>query len=137
MRQLDWDPEVDVSAVGVAAKNGTATLSGFIDTYSGRWTNGTRSAERMHAGRAVAMTTRAVQISFRNMSVSPPSRIVINHELTLDATARSTSHKSDELDGRHKDALVSLHEAFDVARRRLEDVARRQRGDVKTRAAVT
>ena len=134
----------------------------------------------------MAMTTRPVQISFRNMSVSPaledeirsraawlesfypaivgcrvllevPHRhrrrgrplhvrvelslpgedVVINHEPTLDATARSTSHKSDELDGRHKDALVSLHEAFDVARRRVEDVARRQRGNVKTSAVVT
>ena len=32
MMQLDWNPEVDASAVGVAAKNGTVTLSGFIDT---------------------------------------------------------------------------------------------------------
>ena len=35
-RQLDWDPEVDASAVGVAAINGTVTLSGFIDTYAGK-----------------------------------------------------------------------------------------------------
>jgi ribosome-associated translation inhibitor RaiA len=132
------------------------------------------------------MTTKPVQISFRNMSVSPaleeeirsraawlesfhpgivgcrvllevPHRhrkrgrplhvrvelslpgedVVINHEPTLGATARSTPHKNDELDARHKDAHVAIHEAFDVARRRLEDVARRQRGDVKTRAAAT
>ena len=30
IRQLDWDPEVDDSAVGVAAKDGVATLTGFI-----------------------------------------------------------------------------------------------------------
>jgi len=131
------------------------------------------------------MTTRPVQISFRNMSVSPdledeirsraawlesfypavvgcrvllevPHRhrrrgrplhvrievsvpgedVVVNHEPTLDATSRPAPHKSDELDGRHKDAHVAIHEAFDVARRRLEDVARRLRGDVKTRAAA-
>jgi ribosome-associated translation inhibitor RaiA len=131
------------------------------------------------------MTTRPVQISFRNMSVSPaleeeirsraawlesfcpgivgcrvllevPHRhrrrgrplhvrievsipgedVIVNHEPTLDATSRPAPHKSDELDGRHKDAHVAIHEAFDVARRRLEDAARRQRGDVKARAAA-
>ena len=131
------------------------------------------------------MTTRPVQISFRNMSVSPalekeirsrsawlesfyptivgcrvslevPHRhrrrgrplhvrielslpgqdVIVNHAPTLDATSRPAPRKSDELDGRHKDAHVAIHEAFDIARRRVEDVARRQRGDVKTRAAV-
>jgi hypothetical protein len=67
----------------------------------------------------------------------PGEDVVVSHEPTLDATARSTPHKSDELGGRHKDAHVAVHEAFDVARRRLEDAARRQRGDVKTRTAAT
>jgi osmotically-inducible protein OsmY len=53
MRQLDWDPEVDASAVGVAAKHGTVTLSGFIDTYSGKLA-AERAAKRVHGVRAVA-----------------------------------------------------------------------------------
>jgi len=53
MRQLDWDPEVDGSAVGVAAKSGTVTLSGFIDTYSGKLA-AERAAKRVHGVRAVA-----------------------------------------------------------------------------------
>jgi osmotically-inducible protein OsmY len=53
MRQLDWDPEVDGSAVGVAARNGTVTLSGFIDTYSGKLA-AERAAKRVHGVRAVA-----------------------------------------------------------------------------------
>ncbi len=53
MRQLDWDPEVDASAVGVAAKNGTVTLTGFIDTYSGKLA-AERAAKRVHGVRAVA-----------------------------------------------------------------------------------
>jgi hypothetical protein len=67
----------------------------------------------------------------------PGEDVIVNHEPTLHAAARPGPRKSEELDGRHKDALVALHEAFDVARRRLEDVARRQRGDVKTSAVVT
>jgi osmotically-inducible protein OsmY len=53
MRQLEWDPEVDASAVGVAAQYGTVTLSGFIDTYSGKLA-AERAAKRVHGVRAVA-----------------------------------------------------------------------------------
>jgi osmotically-inducible protein OsmY len=53
MRQLDWDPEVDASAVGVAATHGTVTLTGFIDTYSGKLA-AERAAKRVHGVRAVA-----------------------------------------------------------------------------------
>ena len=53
MRQLDWDPEVDGSAVGVAARSGSVTLSGFIDTYAGKLA-AERAAKRVHGVRAVA-----------------------------------------------------------------------------------
>jgi osmotically-inducible protein OsmY len=53
MRQLEWDPEVDASAVGVAATRGTVMLSGFIDTYSGKLA-AERAAKRVHGVRAVA-----------------------------------------------------------------------------------
>jgi len=53
MRQLDWDPEVDASAVGVAAKNGIVTLAGFVDTYAGKL-NAERAAKRAKGVRAVA-----------------------------------------------------------------------------------
>ena len=62
----------------------------------------------------------------------PGEDVIVAHEPTLHATARPRPRKSEDLNGRHKHALVALHEAFDVARRRIEDVARRQRGDVKT-----
>jgi osmotically-inducible protein OsmY len=53
MKQLDWDPEVDGSAVGVAATNGTVTLTGFIDSYAGKLAV-ERAAKRVHGVRAVA-----------------------------------------------------------------------------------
>ena len=52
-RQLDWDPEVDASAVGVAAKDETVTLTGYIGTYSGKLA-AERAAKRVHGVRAVA-----------------------------------------------------------------------------------
>ena len=30
MTQLDWDPEIDASAVGVTARDGTVTLTGWF-----------------------------------------------------------------------------------------------------------
>jgi osmotically-inducible protein OsmY len=53
MRQLDWDPQVDASAVGVAVRNGTVTLTGFIETYSAKLA-AERAAKRVHGVRAVA-----------------------------------------------------------------------------------
>jgi osmotically-inducible protein OsmY len=53
MRQLDWDPEVDASAIGVAARKGTVTLTGYIDSYSGKLA-AERAAKRVRGVRAVA-----------------------------------------------------------------------------------
>jgi osmotically-inducible protein OsmY len=52
-RQLDWDPQVDASAVGVAVKDGIATLTGYIDSYPGKLA-AERAAKRVHGVRAVA-----------------------------------------------------------------------------------
>lgn len=53
MRQLDWDPQVDASAVGVTAKDGAVTLTGYIDTYFGKLA-AERAAKRVRGVRAVA-----------------------------------------------------------------------------------
>jgi osmotically-inducible protein OsmY len=53
MRELDWDPQVDASAIGVAAREGTVTLSGYVDTYSGKLA-AERAAKRVLGVRAVA-----------------------------------------------------------------------------------
>jgi osmotically-inducible protein OsmY len=53
IRQLDWDPEVDDSAVGVAAKDGIVTLTGFIDSYAGKLA-AERAVKRIRGVRAVA-----------------------------------------------------------------------------------
>lgn len=53
MRQLEWDPEVDASAVGVAAKDGTVTLTGYINSYSGKLA-AERAAKRVRGVRGVA-----------------------------------------------------------------------------------
>jgi osmotically-inducible protein OsmY len=52
-RQLEWDPAVDASAVGVAAKDGTVTLTGYIDSYAGKLA-AERAAKQVRGVRAVA-----------------------------------------------------------------------------------
>ena len=53
MKQLEWDPEVDASALGVSARHGTVNLSGFINSYAGKLA-AERAAKRVHGVRAVA-----------------------------------------------------------------------------------
>ncbi len=56
IRQLDWDPEVDDSAIGVSAKDGVVTLTGFVDSYAGKLA-AERVAKRVRGVRAVANDT--------------------------------------------------------------------------------
>lgn len=53
VRQLDWDPEVDDSAIGVTAKDGVVALTGFIDSYAGKLA-AERVVKRVRGVRAVA-----------------------------------------------------------------------------------
>ena len=51
--QLDWDPELDASLVGVSAQDGVVTLAGYVDTYAAKLV-AERSARRVYGVKAVA-----------------------------------------------------------------------------------
>jgi osmotically-inducible protein OsmY len=53
LRQLAWDSQVDASAIGVTAHDGTVTLTGFIDSYPGKLA-AERAVKRIRGVRAVA-----------------------------------------------------------------------------------
>jgi hypothetical protein len=61
----------------------------------------------------------------------PGAEIVVKHEPNerqlLAESAAASVHKSTEVDSTHKDAYIALHDAFDIAHRRLEDHVRRER----------
>ena len=62
MRQLDWDPEMDASAVGVAAaRGGTVTLTGYIESYASKL-GAERAAKRVFGVRAV---TNDIEVRLR------------------------------------------------------------------------
>jgi osmotically-inducible protein OsmY len=51
--QLESDPEVDTSLVGVSAQDGVVTLSGYVDTYAGKLA-AEKAARRVYGVKAVA-----------------------------------------------------------------------------------
>ena len=53
IRQLDWEPDVDDSAIGVTAKGAVVTLTGFIGTYAGKLA-AERAVKHVRGVRAVA-----------------------------------------------------------------------------------
>lgn len=61
----------------------------------------------------------------------PHEKIVVNHEPAsrriLANEAAVSPHKSTEVGGAYKDAYVAMHDAFEVAHRRLEDYVQRRR----------
>jgi VCBS repeat-containing protein len=51
--ELEWDPKVDQTHIGVAAADGAVTLTGYVRTYPQEHA-AVRAAERIHGVRAVA-----------------------------------------------------------------------------------
>jgi osmotically-inducible protein OsmY len=86
MRQLEWDPEVDASEVGVAARDGSVTLTGYIDSYPGKIA-AERAAKRIRGVRAVA---NDIQVRLRLFRVDPDLAADIVHALQLRSTVPET-----------------------------------------------
>jgi osmotically-inducible protein OsmY len=53
LAELDWDPSVDASKIGVTAKDGVVTLTGSVLSYSDKIT-AERAAKRVYGVKAVA-----------------------------------------------------------------------------------
>jgi osmotically-inducible protein OsmY len=53
LQQLEWDSQLDASAIGVTAKDHVVTLTGFVDSYAAKL-EAERIAKRVRSVRAVA-----------------------------------------------------------------------------------
>ena len=53
LAELDWEPTVDASAIGVATKDGVVTLTGSVTSYAQK-RNAERAAKRVSGVKAVA-----------------------------------------------------------------------------------
>lgn len=52
--ELDWDPAIKSTAIGVSVKNGIVTLTGHIETYSEKWAV-ERAVKRVGGVKAIAL----------------------------------------------------------------------------------
>jgi osmotically-inducible protein OsmY len=141
-RQLEWDPQVDASAVGVAAAGGTVTLTGFIDTYAGKLA-AERAAKRVCGVRAVAndiavrlklertdpdiAKDAARALELRSSVPDSVQAVVHNGHVTLTGTVHWLFQKSDaEKAVRHIRSVRGVANHIEVAPRAAErDVRRR------------
>jgi osmotically-inducible protein OsmY len=53
LHELEWDPKVDATHIGVVANDGAVVLTGSVPSYAHRWAS-MRAAERVYGVRAVA-----------------------------------------------------------------------------------
>ncbi|MFI6077269.1 BON domain-containing protein [Actinoplanes sp. NPDC051343] len=92
LRELKWDAEVAPNEIGVAAKDGVATLTGWVDTYSKKW-----AAER------AALRVRGVRAVVNNIEV----RLSPSHEQTDVDLAQSVT-RALEMDSLVPDDVVKV-----------------------------
>ena len=92
MRQLDWDPEVDASAVGVTARNGIVTLTGYINSYSGKLA-AERAAKRVRGVRAVANDVN-VRLKLERVDPDIAADVILGLQLrsTIPDTVQAAVH---------------------------------------------
>jgi osmotically-inducible protein OsmY len=63
--ELEWDPKVDQTHIGVAAADGAVTLTGYVRSYAQEHA-AVRAAERIYGVRAVASLFDLVPVSRDN-----------------------------------------------------------------------
>lgn len=86
LQRLEWDPQVDASLVGVSAKDGVVTLTGFVDSYAGKLA-AERIAKRIRRVRAVA---NDIQVRLRMERTDTDIATDAVHALELRATLPDT-----------------------------------------------
>lgn len=101
LEELDWDPSVDATAIGVAVKNGVVTLSGTVRSYPVKQ-NAERAARRVAGVRAVAEDL-LVKLSDQTTSSDPDIAKAI-----LAALRNNVSIPADRIQATVEDGWVTL-----------------------------
>ena len=92
LRQLEWDPKVEASAVGVAAKDGAVTLTGYIDSYAGKLA-AERAAKRVRGVRAVANDIEVrLKISRTDADIAADVARALEMRSTIPETVQAAVH---------------------------------------------
>ena len=93
MRQLEWDPEFDASDIGVTARDGAVTLTGFIDSYSGKLA-AERCAKRVRGVRAVANDIAVRRrLGRTDQDIAGDAAFALNLRATVPRTVKAAVHQ--------------------------------------------
>ena len=79
VQELDWDPLFDAASIGVSARNGAVTLTGWTESYQSKLA-AERAAKRVRGVHAVA---NDIQVTLRHERADPDIAADIVRELTL------------------------------------------------------
>jgi len=92
LQQLGWDSQVDASGIGVTARDGVVTLTGYIDSYAGKLA-AERAAKRARGVRAVA---NDLQVTLRagrtDTDVATDVARALDVHVTLPGTVQAVVH---------------------------------------------
>jgi osmotically-inducible protein OsmY len=92
MRQLEWDPEVDASEIGVTARNSAVTLTGYISSYGGKLA-AERCAKRVRGVRAVANDIAVrLKLPRTDADLARDAAFALNLRDSVPRTVKATVH---------------------------------------------
>lgn len=101
MAQLNWEPILDASEIGVAVKEGVVTLSGIVDTYTKKMA-AEKAVKKVAGVRAVALD---IQVGVSPMFKKTDSEIA---ETVLTALRLHTAVMDDRIKIKVEDGIVTL-----------------------------
>jgi osmotically-inducible protein OsmY len=92
LKQLEWDSQVEASAIGVTARDGAVTLTGFIDSYAGKLA-AERAAKRVRGVRAVANDLQVrLKLEFNDADIALQAARAFNLRISLPHTVQAVVH---------------------------------------------
>ena len=118
LQELSWDTQVDASAIGVAARDGAVTLTGFIDSYAGKLA-AERATKRVHGVRAVANDIQVrLRLDHPDDQIASDAAHALSLRTTLPAGVQAAVH------GGHVTLSGTVSSQFQraVAERAIHDV---------------
>lgn len=142
IRELDWDSEVDNSAIGVTAKDGVVTLTGFIDNYSGKLA-ADRVVKRVRGVRAVANDIIVrLKVDVTDSDIAAAAAVALTFRPGIPPNVQATVHDGDVTLTGHVEWLHQKEQAEAAVRHiggvrgvvnHIEVVARTAQRDVRRR----
>jgi osmotically-inducible protein OsmY len=138
-RELEWDPSIDARNIGVAAKNGVVTLTGYVNSYSDKW-SAERTAKRVAGVTALANDiAEAARLALKSDSRVPADRIKVIVErgwITLEGTVDYYYQKSAaESDVRYLAGVKGITNALAVTPKALPSEVRMKIEEALKRSA--